>query len=182
MAAQSFCQPAHLWEVIARFTRDEDVLARKRSSKRLNDPSGATDHVLIQRGIGFIQPCRQADPAGQRIQFRDGHPGFRQHQVRPQHARQVFMPARIPPQLGDPLRLALIQQHRHPWILRIEVQPVASALKRAQRGPEVADQCHRGRIQCKRLGGKHPFLLGKKALLRKGGADLGDRFSGRYWH
>ena len=180
--AELFGHPGHFRHVIARFAGDENVLIREGGGKSVQNAAGASDDVLAERGVGFIQPRGEPDAAGERIELGNGHAVLGEHEIRPEHAWEVVSRGGQASEAADALRFALIEQFGDPGVLFIEVERIAGALKGAERGPERANELHDVGRQRKGLRGEHPLLFREEALRRKGGADLADGFKSSGGH
>jgi hypothetical protein len=71
---EATAQPFHLGAVVRAFFRDNDVGAsREDAAKAFTHPGGAADDVRARQiGVGFAQPGREADSAGNAVELGEG--------------------------------------------------------------------------------------------------------------
>ncbi|MFZ4387230.1 MAG: hypothetical protein ACOYOI_03585 [Chthoniobacterales bacterium] len=102
-------EPLHFGSVGGGLLGNNDFAFREHRGKPLQHPLGSAQHIKSEFGIGLVQPCGQADAAGNLIQFADGEPLLREDQIGPDHAGYLTAEGRIPTHRHNFRRLTLIQ-------------------------------------------------------------------------
>ncbi|MCZ7638907.1 MAG: hypothetical protein M5U12_24350 [Verrucomicrobia bacterium] len=146
-------------------------------------PSGPAHHRFVslagrrtrarvrQRGVGSVEPARQADAARNRVQFRDRKPVLSQQQVRPDHAWELAPERRMSLQRDQLRGLAAVQPVRHPGRLFAldapAVQQVHRPIELVQHPSEHLDLPSERRLKRERLQGHSPLEPGKQPADRQ---------------
>src|SRR5205814_4847657 len=76
-------EPFHFRLVIARFTRNKNVMARMRAGEALEHPAWSAENVVPQRCVGFAQPAGEPDPTGNGVKLGNADSRFPEHQIVP---------------------------------------------------------------------------------------------------
>ena len=167
----------HLRAVGGGFLGDEDFrLPADDRPESFHHAAGTAEDIMgAKTGVGGIQPGSEPDSARHGVQFRDGEAVFGEHEVGPDHARQVGAELfaareldqlrRLPPVeiVGDPRRLLAGDAAL--------VEFVAGAVEEIQPVPEFVELLGELRVDQKRLGREQPILVGKKPFRRERRAD-----------
>src|ERR1017187_681826 len=124
-----------------------------------------------QPGIHLVQPRRESDSAGDRIQFRHADAMVGDEQIRPDDARHFVFESRQELKLDQFPWFAEVEPARDPFRLfalgALAVKQIDRAIKLQQQASERFQFLHHFRAEAKWSRGGPPVMSGEQAFFRQ---------------